>query len=94
MPGKPAGHSPLIPDPKKTGCRSLNPAGNHIVISGLYPVKGTLVVGIYSLQGQELLVEPVYVPGQRFDINRTEPGSYFIRVNDGNGIITGKFIKL
>jgi hypothetical protein len=71
-----------------------NPAGDHIVISGLSNVKGPLVVEIYSLQGQRLQVEPWYIHGQRLDITGLRPGSYFIRVNDGKEILIGKFIKL
>jgi hypothetical protein len=94
MPGN-CGTQSINPDPENGRFQiAPNPAGDHIVISGLCPVKGTLVVEIYSLQGQKLLVEHGYIPGQRLDISVLRPGSYFVRVNDGYGIITGKFIKL
>lgn len=68
-----------------------NPASNIINIK-LGELKKVATISIFSIQGKEL-IRKEYTGNSQIDINHLSPGLYFLRIINGNQIISQRFIK-
>lgn len=71
-----------------------NPASTAITISlpSTIPVDNT-TISIYNVNAQQVLSRPITEPITVLDIYALPRGMYFARVNDGESVMVGKFVK-
>jgi hypothetical protein len=73
-----------------------NPANSLIVISCSLIEKGNVKIGIYDMMGMkvdELDVSQAQQDKIKYDTGKLRSGMYFVKVETGKGVETGKFVK-